>query len=98
MNKIRVGVIGVGSIGKNHARVVSEIPEAHFTAIYDSNHAAAEEMAKRFNTKAVRSLEEFADLVDAASVATPTPTHHEVGMYLLGQGKHLLIEKPIDES
>ena len=97
-SKIRVGVIGVGSIGKNHARVVSEIAEAQFTAIYDSNQAAAEEMAQRFNTYAAKSLEEFAGLVDAASVATPTPTHHPVGMMMLAQGKHLLIEKPIAES
>ena len=97
-SKIRVGVIGVGSIGKNHARVVSEIPEANFAAIYDTNFAAAEEMAKRFNTKAVATLEEFIELVDAASVATPTPTHHSVGMLLLSHGKHLLIEKPIAET
>ena len=97
-SKIRVGVIGVGSIGKNHARVVSEIKEAQFTAIYDTNFAAAQEMASKFNTKAVASLEEFVDLVDAASVATPTPTHHSVGMMLLGKGKHVLIEKPIAES
>lgn len=98
MSKIRVGVIGVGSIGKNHARVVSEIEEAQFTAIYDSNFAAAQEMANRFNTRAVSSLEEFIASVDAASVATPTPTHHELGMLLLRNGKHVLIEKPIAET
>ena len=54
---LKAAVIGVGSIGKNHARVMSEVADATFSAIYDSNRAAAGEMAKRFNTKAASSLE-----------------------------------------
>jgi predicted dehydrogenase len=55
-------------------------------------------MARQFGTRSVNSLEEFAGLVDAATIATPTPTHYEIGKFLLGQGKHLLIEKPIAEN
>ncbi len=98
MTKIRAGVIGTGSIGKNHARILAELPECQFTAIYDANSATAQEMAARFEAKAVESLEEFADLVDAATIATPTPTHFEIAKFLLERGKHVLVEKPITEK
>ena len=98
MSKIKVGVVGVGHIGKNHARIVAELAEADFTCVYDSNRAAAGEMARRYHTRAVDSLEQFAELVEAASIATPTPTHYEIGRFLLERGKHLLIEKPIAET
>jgi predicted dehydrogenase len=95
---IRAGVVGTGSIGKNHARILSELPECKFTAIYDSHPQTAEEMASKFGAKAVSSLGEFAQLVDAASIATPTPTHYPIAKYLLEQGKHVLVEKPITEN
>jgi predicted dehydrogenase len=88
-------VIGTGSIGRNHARIMAELPQAEFTAIYDTNAATAQEMANRFGAKATSSLQEFASLVDAATVATPTPTHFELGKFLLERGKHVLVEKPI---
>lgn len=98
MDKIKLGVIGVGHIGKNHARIASELQGAEFTAIYDSNAAAAAEIARQFGVQAVSSLDQFAALVDAATIATPTPTHYEIGKVLLGARKHLLIEKPIADN
>ena len=75
MNKeeIRIGVIGVGSIGKNHARICSEIQNAQFAAIFDINPAVAREISNRFRVKAVNDLNEFITKVDAATVAAPTP-------------------------
>ena len=70
---------------------------AHFSAIYDIDTAKAAQLAKEFGTRAAASLEEFADYVDAASIATPTSSHFEVARVLLERGKHLLIEKPIAE-
>src|SRR5438477_8890644 len=98
MKKLRVGVVGVGHIGSNHARLYAEIPAADFTAVYDVDLARASAIVKKYGTAATRSLEEFAELVDAASVATPTNTHHEIALPLLQRGKHLLIEKPIAEN
>jgi len=98
MSKIKAGVIGVGHIGKNHARIAAELSDTEFAAVYDNNRAAAEEIARQYHTRAASSLEEFAGLVDAATVATPTPTHYEIGKFLLERGKHLLIEKPIAEN
>ena len=95
MTTIRAGVVGPGSIGINHARIYSELPDCALTAIYDANRSNAERVAAKYGGKVCTTLEEFASLVDVASVATPTEFHHEVGTYLLNQGKHLLIEKPI---
>jgi len=95
---ISIGVAGVGSIGRNHARVLSELPGVRLAAIYDTDHERARALATEFNTEAVASLEELADKVDAATVATPTVTHLEVASLLLRAGRHVLVEKPIAAS
>src|ERR1700732_2534069 len=98
MNKLRVGVIGVGHIGSNHARLYAEIDSAEFAAVYDVDLGRAASIAKKYRAAVAGSLEEFAEMVDAASVATPTNTHYEVAQPLLDRGKHLLIEKPITDN
>src|SRR3954470_9104525 len=98
MNKLRVGVVGVGHIGSNHARLYAEIPNAEFAAVYDVDLARGASIAKKYGVTATNSLDEFEGMIDAASVATPTSTHYEVGYRLLAGGKHLLIEKPITEN
>ncbi len=98
MSKLRVGVVGVGHIGKNHARLYAEADTAEFTAIYDTDSENATRIAQQYNVRAASSLEEFADLIDAASVATPTNSHFAIAKPLLEKGKHLLIEKPIAED
>jgi predicted dehydrogenase len=98
VKKLRVGVVGVGHIGKNHARLYAELPSAQFTAIFDTDPAVAEQRASEHGVKASSSLEEFAEQIDAASIATPTSTHFEIGRDLLARGKHLLVEKPISDN
>jgi predicted dehydrogenase len=98
MSKLRVGVVGVGHIGINHARLYSELPQARFSAILETDAAKAEQLAREYNITAAHSLEEFAEQVDAASIATPTSSHFEIGRQLLERGKHLLIEKPIADD
>ncbi len=98
MKKLRVGVVGVGHIGSNHARIYAELPRAEFVAIFDIDSARAAEIAAKHKVKAAGSLNEFAEMVDAASVATPTSAHFSVARDLLARSKHLLIEKPITEN
>ena len=98
MSKLRVGVVGVGHIGKNHARLYHDLENAEFAALYDTDREKAEQLAQEFGTVAATSLEDFSARVDAASVATPTNSHFEVARQLLDDGKHLLIEKPITEK
>jgi len=99
MKKLRVGVVGVGHIGSNHARIYSQLAAAaELTAIYDVDLARASSMAKKLGATAAKSLAQFAELIDAASIATPTNTHHEIAIQLLRCGKHLLVEKPITDK
>ncbi|MFL6530842.1 MAG: Gfo/Idh/MocA family oxidoreductase [Chthoniobacterales bacterium] len=98
MTKLRVGVVGVGHIGKNHARLYAGLTSADFAAIYDTDTSAAQAIANEFGVATASSLEEFAEEVDAASIATPTSSHFEVARELLNRGKHLLVEKPITEN
>src|SRR5262245_65094013 len=98
MKKLRVGVVGVGHIGSNHARLYAELPSAEFTAVYDVEPVRARTIASKFGAACTKSLDEFIGMIDAASVATPTNTHYEVGRALLTKGKHLLIEKPITDN
>jgi len=98
MSKVRAGVVGVGAIGSNHARVYSELEQVELSVIYDVDQDRAAEMAQNFGTVAASTLDEFADLVQAASVSTPTFTHREIGGELLKKGIHCLVEKPIAET
>lgn len=98
MKQLRVGVVGVGHIGKNHARLYAELPTAEFSAIYDTDAARALEIGGRFDVHCAKSLDDFSERVDAASIATPTSTHFEIAQELLKRGKHLLVEKPIAEN
>ena len=98
MKNLRVGVVGVGHIGSNHARIYSELAKADLIAILDIDPARADEIGGKHKTKVAASLNEFAGMVDAASIATPTSAHFSIARDLLAQGKHLLIEKPITEK
>lgn len=98
MKNLRVGVVGVGHIGSNHARIYGEIPSAEFAAVYDVDLARAKSIAKKSGITAAESLDEFTEMIDAASIATPTNTHYEIAKKLLERNKHLLIEKPITEN
>ena len=98
MTKLRFGIAGLGHIGKNHARILAELPDCELAAVFDTNLETAREIAAKHNTRAVATLEEFSDAVDAATIATPTPTHFPIAQQLLKAGKHLLVEKPITET
>lgn len=94
----RVGVIGTGSMGRNHARIFSELPGSTFSAVLDERPEVAAEIASKYNARPVTTLEEFADSVDAATIATPTVTHFDIAKKLLERGKHVLVEKPFVET
>ena len=98
MNNLRVGVVGVGHIGSNHARLYAEIPSAEFTAVYDVDPIANRTIGTKFHAQPAGSLAEFSEMIDAASVASPTNTHYEIARSLLQRGKHVLVEKPITDN
>ncbi|WGD31751.1 Gfo/Idh/MocA family oxidoreductase [Ancylobacter sp. WKF20] len=93
---IRVGVIGVGVMGYNHARVLSDLPGAIMVGIADPDEAQRGKVAAMLGCTAVASTEELIALgVDALVVAAPTHLHHDVALAAIAAGKHVLVEKPI---
>ncbi len=104
MNKIRAAVIGAGSFGRNHVRVVSQLPGVELVAIVDSDLSKAQSLGQEQGAPALASLEQLADgyplseRLDAAIVATPTLTHEAIASRLLESGVDVLVEKPIAES
>jgi len=90
MKNLRIGVVGVGHIGSNHARLYAEIPSAEFTAVYDVDPFRSRTIGGKFGAAPAKSLDEFIEMVDAASVATPTNTHYPIARSLLTKGKHVL--------
>jgi predicted dehydrogenase len=93
--KIRVGVVGVGEFGRNHARVYDEVPGAELVGVYDKDPARAAQVAAEFQTRALASMEGLRGLADAVSVAVPTLEHSNVGCTLMEMGLDILVEKPM---
>ena len=69
---MRVAVVGVGHLGKHHARILASLPEVDLVAVADTNQARADEIAAAHNTRAVYSAHELIGQVDAVSIAVPT--------------------------
>lgn len=95
---LKVGVIGLGSMGKNHARVCSEIENLELAGVSDINEALAKNMAEKFTTKSFTDYKQLLREIDVAIVATPTIYHYDITNDLLENGKHVLVEKPISNS
>lgn len=101
MGKIRVAVLGVGSLGQHHARIYSELEKAgqvQFAGIYDANKETANKIAAKHGAKIFASIDEAAEHSDAVNIATPTTTHFELATRLLAAGKHVFVEKPMTDD
>jgi predicted dehydrogenase len=92
---LRAAVIGVGHMGRHHARIYGELDACELVAVVDENLERAQEMATKHGGTPYASVEEIRGKVDVASVAVPTVYHHAVAKPLMSDGVHLLIEKPI---
>jgi predicted dehydrogenase len=95
---VRAGVVGVGSLGFHHARILRELPGAEMAGVYDASPERAAAVSRELGVRAFGSLDELLGSVDAAVVAVPTTAHAEVALAALDAGVHLLIEKPIASS
>jgi predicted dehydrogenase len=95
---IRAAVIGCGSFGANHVRVVGDSPRAKLTAVVDIDEPRTGEIAAKHGCSAFTNWRDLAGKVDAAVVATPTVTHAQIAGGLLEAGIDVLIEKPIASS
>ncbi|GLP96741.1 Gfo/Idh/MocA family protein [Paraferrimonas sedimenticola] len=99
MNKankeVRVGIVGVGAMGKNHVRVATSHPMTQCVGVFDPNEVAGREIARLHRCQYFSDYATMLDAVDAVIIASPTSTHFEMGMAALEKGVHCLIEKPI---
>ena len=103
MKPIRIAVVGAGSFGANHVRVLSQLPDVELAGVFDLNREQAQKVAAEHSTIAIESLDDLSGnrlggSIDAAVVATPTMTHESVATRLLELGIDVLIEKPIADS
>lgn len=95
---VRVAVIGAGSFGRHHARAIRELEAVELTAIVDVDFEKAQQAAREYGSQPFQRLDEVANLIDCAIVATPTVTHEHVSAQLLESGIDVLVEKPIADS
>ena len=92
---LRVGVVGVGSLGRHHARILSTLPDVSLAAVVDINRGRAEEVASAHGTRALFEARDLVGKVDAVTIAVPTAVHAEVALPFLEAGVPALVEKPI---
>lgn len=97
---LKAAVIGVGAMGRNHARVYADLGDVQFVGVADSNIELANDVAERYRVPAYASYAEMLEREkpDLVSVVVPTAMHEEVGTAVLEAGSHVLIEKPIASS
>lgn len=96
---LRIGVVGLGVMGKNHARVLSELPGVVLAGVADPDAAQVKFVTSRLGCPGFASLEELMDAgIDALTIAAPTQLHTPIALAAIARGIHVLVEKPIAQS
>src|SRR5580658_9170077 len=95
VTKPRIAVVGAGSFGRNHLRVIHQSPNAELAGVLDVDDASARQAAETHGCPVFDSLDQLAQHADAAVVATPTVSHADIGCRLMELGVDVLVEKPI---
>jgi len=94
MNKLKIGVIGVGHLGSIHARIYHQLPEAELVAISDINPKQLEEISGQIGIKGYVDYRRLFGQIQAASIAVPTSLHYKIAKDCLEHNICLLVEKP----
>jgi predicted dehydrogenase len=92
---VRAGVVGVGALGRHHARVWAAVPGARLVGVFDTDPARAAAVASEHGCPAYGDVDALLDEVEAVSVAVPTVDHHAVARRAIEQGRDVLLEKPM---
>lgn len=95
---VAAGVVGVGKLGREHVRLLSDLPGAELVGVHDLDEVRGEEVAAGAGTRHASSLEELAAAAEALVVAVPTGQHHAVARRALAAGCHVLVEKPLAKT
>lgn len=94
MNRIKTAVIGVGSLGQHHARILGKHPSSELMFIVDTDEKRAGKLAETCHATPVASHRDILGKVQAAIISVPTPLHYAIARDLLNDGIHCLVEKP----
>jgi predicted dehydrogenase len=94
-SRLRVAVVGVGYLGKHHARILSSMPGVELAAVVDTNMKHATEVAAEYGTRPMLEVRELGGRVDAVTIAVPTDIHREIALPFLRAGVPVLVEKPM---
>jgi len=92
---LRIGIVGTGSMGRNHTRVAVANPLVECKGVFDPNEKTGIAVATEYGCRYYDNFENFLEAVDAIVIASPTVTHYDIAKQALMAGKHCLIEKPI---
>jgi predicted dehydrogenase len=92
---VKIGVIGLGHLGKIHLNCLKNIPTAQVVGIYDIDAEAAKKVSETQNVSLYTNVETLLQDCDAVSIVAPTTCHHSLAMQALKMGKHVFLEKPI---
>ena len=95
---IRVGVVGVGAMGRHHARVYDQLEGCVLVGVHDVDAERRDSVAAEFGVTGFTELANLLAEVDAVTIAVPTPDHYDVGLACLEAGRDLLVEKPLAPS
>ena len=95
---LRLAVIGVGHLGRHHARILAAMPEVRLTAVVDTNRERAAEIAAASSTDALTDYRGLLGEVDGVVVAVPTELHAEIAVPFLERGTPVLVEKPMSRT
>lgn len=96
MEKLRIGVIGAGSMGRNHVRILSaEKKNCEFVGFFDADGNRAGEVARQFSVRAFPSMEALMGEADAVTIAAPSSKHKDIALEAARRGLHALVEKPL---
>ena len=98
IKKVRIGIIGVGHLGKHHVKHLVTMDNVEFVGFYDKDKPRTKVIADKYDVKAHDSLQELLIDCDAVTIVTPTDTHFHVASDCLTAGKHIFIEKPITKT
>src|SRR5450432_4719622 len=96
---LRVGVIGAGVMGSNHARVLTGLPDTTLVGVVDPLPAHRARATELTGCRTFATLDELiGEGIDAVTIAAPTHLHHEIALACIALGVHVLVEKPIASS
>ncbi|MCF6157796.1 MAG: Gfo/Idh/MocA family oxidoreductase [wastewater metagenome] len=95
MRRLKVAVIGVGHLGKEHARVYTKLPEVELVGVVDTHPEQAEKIARLYNVPYYLNYKDILNKVEAVSIAVPTTLHYAIAKEFLQNGVHVIVEKPM---